>query len=58
MITLTLTNFSGTSKKMEFDSESNVHKFISNLENNLDTSQAVKVTCDVLGISGILRGNK
>lgn len=56
MITLTLTAYSGATKKIDFLTESEIKQFISALPNKLDKEITMKVECDLLGISGHLRG--
>jgi hypothetical protein len=58
MINLTITFVSGNTKKMSFDNKNHVEQFIAALPNNLDSTTSLHVRCDLLGISGIVRGNK
>ena len=58
MITLKLTSFNGTTKAMSFSTPSQVHNYISALSNVLPKSVVLQVSCDTLGISGHLKGNK
>jgi hypothetical protein len=58
MITLKLTSFNGTTKAMSFATPSDVRTYISALSNALPKSVVLQVSCDTLGISGHLKGNK
>jgi hypothetical protein len=58
MITLKLTSFNGTTKAMSFSTPSQVRNYISALSNVLPKSVVLQVSCDTLGISGHLKGNK
>ena len=53
---LTLTNHSGVSSSMEFADKKTVELFIEKLPNTLKQNQRVKITCDLLGISGWVSG--
>ena len=58
MITLTLTSYNGNTKKMPFYTEAQVNKFISALPSQLSKNTSLKVECDLLAISGTIRGEK
>jgi hypothetical protein len=58
MITLKLTSFNGNTKAMSFSTPSQVRQYISALNNALPKSVVLQVSCDTLGISGHLKGNK
>jgi hypothetical protein len=58
MITLKLTTFNGTTKAMSFDTPANVRTYITALSNTLPKTVVLQVSCDALGISGHLKGNK
>ena len=46
----------GQYKWLEFDNANVVRQFINELPKKLNKSTAVRVECDLLGISGIVRG--
>ena len=58
MITLKLTSFNGTTKAMSFSTPADVRTYITALGNALPKSVVLQVSCDTLGISGHLKGNK
>ena len=58
MITLKLTSFNGTTKAMLFRTPENVRTYISALSKTLPESVVLHISCDALGISGHLKGNK
>jgi hypothetical protein len=58
MITLKLTSFNGTTKAMPFSTPAEVRTYITALSNALPKSVVLQVSCDTLGISGHLKGNK
>ena len=58
MISLKLTTFNGTSKSMSFSTPAEVRTYINALTNTLPKSVVLQVSCDTLGISGHLKGNK
>jgi hypothetical protein len=58
MITLTLTSYNGNTKKMPFYTEKQVRSFISALPSQLNKTTSLKVECDLLAISGTVRGEK
>jgi hypothetical protein len=58
MITLKLTSFNGTTKAMSFSTPLDVALYMSALSNALPKSVVLQVSCDTLGISGHLKGNK
>ena len=55
MITVTLTTFNGNTKKYNV---TDAKFFISQLKNALPKSVTVHVSCDELGISGHVKGEK
>jgi hypothetical protein len=58
MITLKLTTFNGNTKAMPFNTPLDVAMYMSALSNALPKSVVLQVSCDTLGISGHLKGNK
>jgi hypothetical protein len=58
MIKLTLTSFSGSRKAISFATPAQVQTYIGALPNALPKSVTLQVECDVLGISGVVKGNK
>jgi len=58
MITLKLTTFNGSTKAMPFNTPADVHNYMGALKNTLPKSVVLQVSCDTLGISGHLKGNK
>jgi hypothetical protein len=58
MITLTLTSYNGNTKKMPFYNELQVKEFISALPSRLNKNTSLKIECDLLSISGTVRGEK
>ena len=58
MITLKLTTFNGSTKAMPFNTPLDVAMYMSALSNALSKSVVLQVSCDALGISGHLKGNK
>jgi hypothetical protein len=58
MITLKLTSFNGTTKAMPFSTPADVRTYINALSNTLPKTVVLHVSCDTLGISGHLKGNK
>ena len=54
--TITLETFSGSTKKINLSSKGQVAQFINTYPNTLPVGVSVKVSCDMLGISGTLRG--
>jgi hypothetical protein len=58
MIKLKLTTFNGTTKDISFSTSSDVRTYIDALKNTLPKSVVLQVSCDTLGISGHLKGNK
>jgi hypothetical protein len=58
MIKVTLTSYNGNAKHLPFYSAEQVHNFISALPAHLNKNTSLKVECDLLAISGTLRGEK
>ena len=58
MITPKLTTFNGSTKAMPFNTPLDVAMYMSALSNALPKSVVLQVSCDALGISGHLKGNK
>jgi hypothetical protein len=58
MIKLTLTTFSGSRKAISFATPAQVRSYIGALPNALPKTTSLQVECDVLGISGVVKGNK
>lgn len=58
MIKVTLTSYNGNTKHLPFYSEQQVRKFISALPAQLEKSTSLKLECDLLAISGTIRGEK
>ena len=58
MIKVTLTSYNGNAKHLPFYSVEQVHNFLATLPSHLDKSVSLKVECDLLAISGTLRGEK
>lgn len=54
--TITLESFNGSIKKINLASRGAVAQFISQYPTQLPVGVSVKVSCDVLGVSGTLRG--
>ena len=54
--TITLETFSGSTKKIAMPSKGAVAQFISTYPTQLPVGVVVKMSCDALGVSGVLRG--
>jgi hypothetical protein len=54
--TITLETFSGSTKKIAMPSKGAVAQFISTYPNQLPVGVSVKMSCDALGVRGVLRG--
>lgn len=54
--TITLETFNGSTKKINLASKGAVAQFISTYPTQLPVGVTVKIACDSLGVSGILRG--
>ena len=54
--TITLETFSGSTKKIALASRGAVAQFISTYPTQLPVGVSVKMSCDALGVSGVLRG--
>jgi hypothetical protein len=53
---VTLETFTGSVKKINLASKGAVAQFISTYPTQLPVGVSVKIACDTLGISGVLRG--
>jgi hypothetical protein len=58
MITLKLTSFNGTTKRMEFPTALLANNYIKALPSALPKSVTLQVECDALTLSGFVRGTK
>jgi hypothetical protein len=58
MITLKITTFNGNTKAMPFNTPLDVAMYMAALSNALPKSVVLQLSCDTLGISGHLKGNK
>jgi hypothetical protein len=56
MITVRLTSYNGNTKAMPFYTEAQVRKFIATLPSHLNKNTSLKLECDLLAISGTIRG--
>jgi hypothetical protein len=54
--TITLETFSGSTKKITMPSKGAVAQFISIYPTQLPVGVSVKMSCDALGVRGVLRG--
>jgi len=54
--TVKLETFNGSVKKINLPSQGAVAQFINTYPNQLPVGVSVKLSCDVLGVSGTLRG--
>ena len=54
--TVTLEAFSGSTKKINLPSKGAVAQFISTYPTQLPVGISVKMSCDALGVRGVLRG--
>ncbi len=54
--TVNLETYNGSTKKINLASKGAVAQFINTYPNQLPVGVSVKVACDMLGISGTLRG--
>ncbi len=54
--TITLETYSGSTKKINLASRGAVAQFISTYPTQLPVGVSVKMSCDALGVSGVLRG--
>jgi hypothetical protein len=54
--TITLETFNGSTKKINLASRGAVAQFISTYPTQLPVGVTVKIACDSLGVSGIIRG--
>jgi hypothetical protein len=54
--TITLETFSGSTKKINLASKGAVAQFISTYPTQLPVGVSVKMSCDTLGVRGVLRG--
>ena len=58
MIKIKLTSFNGNTKTISMPNEYLTKKYLSELHNALPKVVTLQVSCDTLGISGHLKGNK
>jgi hypothetical protein len=56
--TIKLETYSGSVKTIPLSTKGQVADFISNYPNSLPVGVSVKVSCDLLGIRGTLRGTR
>jgi hypothetical protein len=54
--TVTLETFSGSTKKITLASKGAVAQFLSTYPTQLPVGISVKMSCDALGVRGVLRG--
>jgi hypothetical protein len=54
--TVTLETFSGSTKKIDLASKGAVAQFISTYPTQIPVGISVKMSCDALGVRGVLRG--
>jgi hypothetical protein len=54
--TITLESFNGSTKKINLPSKGAVAQFISTYPTQLPVGVSVRIACDALGVSGVLRG--
>jgi hypothetical protein len=54
--TVTLETFSGSVKKINLTSRGAVAQFISTYPTQLPVGVSVKMSCDALGVRGVIRG--
>jgi hypothetical protein len=54
--TVKLESFNGSVKKIDLASKGAVAQFVSQYPTQLPVGVSVKIACDTLGISGVLRG--
>ena len=54
--TVTLETFSGSVKKINLASKGAVAQFISTYPTQLPVGVSVKMSCDALGVRGVIRG--
>jgi hypothetical protein len=54
--TVTLETFNGSTKKINLISKGAVAQFISQYPQTLPVGISVKMSCDALGVRGVLRG--
>jgi hypothetical protein len=56
MYKVKIETYSGGQKEISLPSKGAVAQFINKYPNNLPVGISVKISCDVLGVSGTLRG--
>jgi hypothetical protein len=56
--TVTLETFSGSTKKINLASRGAVAQFVSTYPTQLPVGVSVKMSCDALGVRGVLRGTR
>lgn len=55
---ITLTSMAGNTRNIDLSSKKEVYDFIELYKSTLLPNQRVKITCDLLGISGYLQGTR
>ena len=58
MYKVKLETYSGVTKEISLPSKGAVAEFVNQYPNNLPIGVSVKMSCDVLGVSGTLRGKR
>ena len=58
MYKVKLETYSGVTKEISLPSKGAVAEFVNQYPNNLPVGVSVKMSCDVLGVSGTLRGKR
>jgi hypothetical protein len=56
--TITLETFNGSTKKINLASRGAVAQFVSTYPTQLPVGVSVKMSCDALGVRGVLRGTR
>jgi hypothetical protein len=56
--TVTLETFNGSTKKINLASRGAVAQFVSTYPTQLPVGVSVKMSCDALGVRGVLRGTR
>ena len=56
--TINLETFNGATKKINLTTKGQVADFINQYPNQLPVGVSVKVSCDMLGVRGTLRGKR
>lgn len=58
MYKVKLETYSGVTKEISLPSKGAVAEFVNQYPNNLPVGVSVKMSCDVLGVRGTLRGKR